>query len=47
MARRRLGGDPSLLVLMKGIRRQQVLLQLSIDHCGNEEGDYLRPDLPL
>ena len=47
MARRLLGDDASLLPLVKGARRQQGLLQVLMDHCGNDEGDCLGCDFPL
>ena len=47
MARRLLGDDASLLPLIKGARQQQGLLQVLMDHCGNDEGDCLGCDFPL
>lgn len=47
MARRLLGDDPSLLPLINGARRQQGLLQVLMDHCGNDEGDCLGCDFPF
>ena len=46
MARRLLGDDASLLPLVKGARQQQGLLQVLMDHCGNDEGDCLGCDFP-
>ena len=47
MARRLLGDDASLLPLIKGARQQQGLLQVLMDHCGNDEGDCLGCEFPL
>ena len=47
MARRLLGDDATLLPLIKGARQQQGLLQVLMDHCGNDEGDCLGCDFPL
>lgn len=47
MARRLLGDDPSLLSLLAGARQQQGLLQVLMDHCGNDEGDCQGCDFPL
>ena len=47
MSRRLLGDDPALLSLVKGARQQQGLLQVLMDHCGNDEGDCRGCDFPL
>ena len=47
MARRLLGDDASLLPLIEGARQQQGLLQVLMDHCGNDEGDCQGCDFPL
>ena len=47
MARRLLGDDASLLPLVRGARQQQGLLQVLMDHCGNDEGDCRGCDFPL
>ena len=47
MTRRLLGDDAALLSLVTGARQQQGLLQVLMDHCGNDEGDCQGCDFPL
>jgi hypothetical protein len=46
MHHRMLGNDPALLGLVAGARRQQGLLQLFTDFCGNDEGNCQGCDFP-
>jgi hypothetical protein len=47
MARRLLGGDPTLLELVSGAQQQQGVMQIFYDHCNNNEGDCQGCDFPL